>query len=89
MIIIKLYVDDIIFGSNTDNLSQRFVEEMQKEFEISILGELSSFLGLQISKTRKGIFISQIHQGDVEKIQNGRLQTYQSSHGYKIQIKKI
>lgn len=49
MIIIVVYVDDIIFGSNTNNLSQRFVEEMQKEFDMSMLGELSFFLGLQIS----------------------------------------
>ena len=49
MIIIVVYVDDIIIGSNTKNLSQRFAEEMQKEFEMSMLGELSFFLGLQIS----------------------------------------
>ena len=60
MITIVVYVDDIIFGNNTDNLSQSFTEEMQKEFEMSVLGELSFFLGLQISRSRKGIFISQI-----------------------------
>jgi hypothetical protein len=59
MVIIVVYVDDIIFGSSTDKLSKRFVEEMQKEFEMSMLGELSFFLGLQISQSNKGIFISQ------------------------------
>ena len=49
MIIIVVYVYDIIFGSNTSNLIQRFAEKMSKEFEISMLGELSFFLGLQIS----------------------------------------
>jgi hypothetical protein len=36
-----------------------FAIEMQKEFEMSMLGELSFFLGLQISESDKGIFISQ------------------------------
>jgi hypothetical protein len=59
MLIIVVYVDDIIFGSNDDRMSQKFAEEMQKEFEMSMLGELSFFLGLQITQTNKGIFISQ------------------------------
>ena len=59
MIITIVYVDDIIFGSNIDNLSQKFAEEMRKEFEISMIGELSFFLGLHISQSNKGIFISQ------------------------------
>ena len=46
MLIIVVYVDDIIFGSNNDRMSQNFVEEMQKEFEMSMLGQLSLFLGL-------------------------------------------
>jgi hypothetical protein len=52
-------VDAIIFGSNDDRMSQNFAEEMKKEFEMSILRELSFFLGLQISQSSKGIFISQ------------------------------
>jgi hypothetical protein len=59
MLIIVVYVDDIIFGSNVDRMSQKFAKEMQKEFEMSILGESSFFLGLQITQSRKGIFISQ------------------------------
>jgi hypothetical protein len=46
MLIIVVYVDDIIFGSNNDKMSQNFVEEMKEEFEMSMLGELSFFLGL-------------------------------------------
>jgi hypothetical protein len=40
MLIIVVYVDDIIFGSNFDLMSQNFVEEMKREFEMSMLGEL-------------------------------------------------
>ena len=33
--------------------------EMKKEFEMSMFGELTFFLGLQVYQTNKGIFISQ------------------------------
>jgi hypothetical protein len=46
MIFIVVFVDDIIFGSKYDHLSQRFSKDMQKEFEMSMLGELSFFLDL-------------------------------------------
>jgi hypothetical protein len=59
MIVVVVYVDDIIFGSNLTILSKRFATEMQKEFEMSMLGELTFFLGLQVTQTDKGIFISQ------------------------------
>jgi hypothetical protein len=60
MLIIVVYVDDIIFQSNADRMSQKFAEEMQNEFEMSMLQELSFFLGLHITQRSKGIFISQI-----------------------------
>jgi hypothetical protein len=59
MIIIQVYVDDIIFESDDDRLSQNFSKDMHNEFEIFLLGELNFFLGLQISQLDKGIFISQ------------------------------
>ena len=59
MIILEVYVDDIIFGSDDDKMIQRFSQDMQNEFEISLLGELNFFLGLQISHLDDGIFISQ------------------------------
>lgn len=59
LIIVEIYVDDIIFGSDDDKLSKQFVECMQKEFEMSMLGEMKFFLGLQINQSDKGIFISQ------------------------------
>jgi hypothetical protein len=41
-------------------LSQKFAKDMQNEFEMSLLGELFFFLGLQIRQRNQGIFISQI-----------------------------
>jgi hypothetical protein len=40
-------------------VSYKFVKDMQNEFEISLLGELSFFLGLHICQSNQGIFISQ------------------------------
>ena len=59
MIIVVVYVDEIIFGRNLQILSVNFASEMKKEFEMSMLGELTFFLGLQVYQTKKGIFISQ------------------------------
>ena len=50
---------DIIFGSTNKKLCQRFSRLMQNEFEMSMMGELSYFLGLQVSQRSDGIFINQ------------------------------
>ena len=63
ILLIEFYVDDIIFGSTDDRLSQKFAKDMQNEFEISLLGELSFFLGLQICQSNVRIFISQTKYG--------------------------
>jgi hypothetical protein len=59
ILLVEVYVDDIIFGSDDDRLSQKFAKYMQNEFEILLLGELSFFLGRQIRQRNQGIFISQ------------------------------
>ena len=59
LLILVVYVDDIIFGSNEEAMSQSFALVMQEEFEMSLLGELTYFLGLQIQQNEGGIFLSQ------------------------------
>ena len=59
MIFVQIYVDDIIFGSTNDNLCKRFAKLMQSNYEMSMMGELSYFLGLQVSQKEDGIFICQ------------------------------
>jgi hypothetical protein len=59
ILLIEVYVDDIIFGRNDDSLREKFAKDMQNEFEMSLLGDLSFFLGLQICQSNQGIFISQ------------------------------
>jgi hypothetical protein len=51
ILLIEVYVDDIIFGSNDDTLSQIFAKDMQNEFEMSLLRELSFFIGPQIRQS--------------------------------------
>eukprot|EP00253_Pinus_taeda_P015436 PITA_15436 len=51
--------NDIIFGSNEEAMSQSFSLVMQKEFEMSFLGELTYFLGVQIQQNEGGILLSQ------------------------------
>jgi hypothetical protein len=48
MIIVEVYVDDIIFGSDDEKMSKDIARRMQQEFEMLLFGELNFFLGLQI-----------------------------------------
>ncbi|KAG2404657.1 Retrovirus-related Pol polyprotein from transposon RE1 Retro element 1 [Vigna angularis] len=59
ILIVQVYVDDIIFGSTNDSLCEGFAQIMQGEFEMSMIGELTFFLGLQIKQTDGGTFVSQ------------------------------
>ncbi|XP_019418587.1 PREDICTED: uncharacterized protein LOC109360408, partial [Lupinus angustifolius] len=59
VLLVQIYVDDIIFGSTNDILCREFSEMMQGEFEMSMMGELTFFLGLQIKQLESGIFIHQ------------------------------
>ena len=55
----QVYVDDIVFETTTDARAIEFSEEMKKELEMSMVGELTFFLGLQVKQKNEGIFISQ------------------------------
>jgi hypothetical protein len=48
ILIVQVYVDDIVFGGSFNSLVVRFAEDMSREFEMSMMGELQFFLGLQI-----------------------------------------
>ncbi|GJS74915.1 putative ribonuclease H-like domain-containing protein [Tanacetum coccineum] len=51
IILVQVYVDDIIFGSTKESLSTEFEQLMHKRFQMSSIGELTFFLGLQIAST--------------------------------------
>ncbi|GJS87114.1 retrovirus-related pol polyprotein from transposon TNT 1-94 [Tanacetum coccineum] len=50
LIIVQIYVDDIIFGSTCQDMCDEFAKIMHDEFEMSMMGELNFFLGLQIKQ---------------------------------------
>ncbi|GJT55364.1 retrovirus-related pol polyprotein from transposon TNT 1-94 [Tanacetum coccineum] len=59
LIIVQTYVDDIIFGSTYQDMCDEFAKIMHDEFEMSMMGELNFFLGLQIKQMEDGIFFNQ------------------------------
>ena len=60
LILAQIYVDDIIFGSTSETLCKDFETVMKQRFEMSSLGEMTMFLGLQIRQDSSGILL---HQG--------------------------
>nr|GEW09010.1 hypothetical protein [Tanacetum cinerariifolium] len=59
ILLVQIYVDDIIFGSTNPKYSKRFEKLMHSRFEMSLMGEMKFFLGLQIHQSPSGIFINQ------------------------------
>eukprot|EP00253_Pinus_taeda_P027695 PITA_27695 len=59
IIIVCLYVDDLIYTSSSDLLVEEFREAMMTEFEMTDLGLLHYFLGIEVTQMNDGIFISQ------------------------------
>ncbi|GJX94605.1 putative ribonuclease H-like domain-containing protein [Tanacetum coccineum] len=59
IILVQVYVDDIIFGSTKKSWCDEFEALMKSRFQMSSMGELTFFLGLQVKQNPNGIFISQ------------------------------
>ncbi|GJX20017.1 putative ribonuclease H-like domain-containing protein [Tanacetum coccineum] len=59
ILLVQVYVDDIIFGLTKKELCNAFEKLMHEKFQMSSMGELTFFLGLQVQQKKDGIFISQ------------------------------
>ncbi|GJW09932.1 putative ribonuclease H-like domain-containing protein [Tanacetum coccineum] len=59
ILLVQIYVDDIVFGSTKKDLCTEFEKLMKDKFQMSSIGELTFFLGLQVQQRKDGIFISQ------------------------------
>ncbi|GJZ58439.1 retrovirus-related pol polyprotein from transposon TNT 1-94, partial [Tanacetum coccineum] len=59
ILLVYIYVDDIIFASTDHNECNIFSKEMSSKFQMSMMGQMSFFLGLQVSQSPGGIFINQ------------------------------
>nr|GEW98488.1 hypothetical protein [Tanacetum cinerariifolium] len=59
ILVVQVYVDDIIFGSTNPRYATIFSDLMRSRFEMSMMGEITFFLGLQVNQSSGGIFINQ------------------------------
>ncbi|KAK6146445.1 hypothetical protein DH2020_020314 [Rehmannia glutinosa] len=59
ILLVQIYVDDIIFGSTNKELCDKFSNLVQAKFELSMMGELTFFLGLLVKQMKNGTFMSQ------------------------------
>jgi hypothetical protein len=59
ILIVQVYVDDIVFSGSSNSIVARFTDDMSRKFEMSMMGELQFFLGLQIKQSKEGTFVHQ------------------------------
>nr|GEZ37913.1 hypothetical protein [Tanacetum cinerariifolium] len=59
ILLVQVYADDIIFGLTKKGLCNALEKMMHEKFQMSSMGELTLFLGLQVKQKQYGIFISQ------------------------------
>nr|GEW65145.1 hypothetical protein [Tanacetum cinerariifolium] len=71
ILLVQIYVDDIILGSTNPKLSKQFEKLMHSKFEMSMMGELKFFLGIQIHQSPSGIFINQAKYAQEILIKHG------------------
>jgi hypothetical protein len=57
--IVQVYVDDIVFGGSSNSLVATFAEDMSREIDMSMMGDLQFFLGLQMKRSKEGTFVHQ------------------------------
>ncbi|GJW44454.1 retrovirus-related pol polyprotein from transposon TNT 1-94 [Tanacetum coccineum] len=58
LLLVQIYIDDIIFATTNTAMCNKFDKQMTTKFKMSMMGQISFFLGLQISQSPKGIFIN-------------------------------
>nr|GEV12482.1 ribonuclease H-like domain-containing protein [Tanacetum cinerariifolium] len=59
ILLVRVYVDDIIFGSTNKYLCKAFKKLRKDKFQMSSMGKLTFFLGLPVKQKDDEIFISQ------------------------------
>jgi hypothetical protein len=55
-LLVQIYVNGIIFGGSSHTLVSSF-QEMMEEFQMSMMGQLTFFLGIQVKQTKQGLFV--------------------------------
>ena len=65
ILIVQVYVNDILFGAANNSLCKEFSKIMCNEYEMSMMGDLKIFLGLQIKQNKDGIFIVKVNMLEI------------------------
>jgi hypothetical protein len=74
ILIVCIYVDDLIFTGSNPKMFEEFKKAMIKEFEMTDIGLMSYYLGIEVKQKEDGIFISQQNWQFLDKFQNQLLQ---------------
>ncbi|GKB67713.1 putative ribonuclease H-like domain-containing protein [Tanacetum coccineum] len=74
ILVVHVYVDDIIFGFTNSRYTQLFADLMKSRFEMSMIGEMTFFLSLQVNQSPRGIFINQSNYV-LESLKKYRMET--------------
>lgn len=74
VLIVSLYVDDLIFTGNDESMFTKFKNSMKHEFDMTDLGKMRYFLGLEVLQRSNGVFISKkkICFGGAATVWNGQ-----------------
>ena len=59
LLIVCLYVDDLIFTNNDEDMFRKFKQSMMKEFEMNDLEKMKYFLAIKVTQSAGDIFICQ------------------------------
>jgi hypothetical protein len=58
-IYLLVYMDDIVVASSSSQIVAALLRDLGNEFALKDLGELSYFLGIEVSKLKYGVILSQ------------------------------
>lgn len=58
VVIILVYVDDLLVVGNCPNLVNDTKETLHRKFKVKNLGQLRYFLGIEVSRSKKGILLN-------------------------------
>ena len=59
ILLVCLYVDDLIFTGNNPSMFEKFKRAMTQEFEMTDIGLMSYYVGIEVKQMKEGIFVSQ------------------------------
>lgn len=59
ILIVSLYVDDLIFTGSDEKMFKEFKKSMEREFDMTDLGKMHYFLGVEVIQREEGIYIFQ------------------------------